>query len=77
MENIIIVQHNVLHWGTQKFNLINTYKQINPHIILIIPHGMKLDQNIKIPGYTTYQIDTTEELNDGSALLIKSQIKQT
>lgn len=75
MNNIIIIQHNVLHWETRKANIISTYLTINPHIILINGHGMKNQEQIKIPGYTTYQMNTNNELHDGSALLVKSYIK--
>lgn len=36
---------------------------------------MKNNENIKIEGYTTYQTNSTEELHDGCAILIKSHIK--
>ena len=75
MDQITIVQHNVLHWDTRKFNLTNTYRDINPHIILLNSHGMKNQENIKIHGYTTYQLNTFNELSDGCAILVKSQIK--
>lgn len=75
MDNIKILQHNVLHWNTRKFSLTQTYKQINPHIILINSHGLKTEEQLKIHGYTTYKINSSEELSDGSAILIKSNIQ--
>lgn len=75
MDNIIIVQHNVLHWETRKFNLIKTYKEINPHTIVINGNGMKKTQLIRILGYITYQANTTGELHDGSEIPIKAYIK--
>lgn len=64
-----------MSWETRKFNLITTYKQINPHIILINrPNRSKPTQSMKIPGYITYQSNITKELNDGSAILIKFHI---
>lgn len=75
MDTITIIQHNILHWETRKFNLINTHLEINSHIILINSYGMKQHQYIKVPGYTTNQMNTTNELNEGSTLLIKSNIK--
>ena len=36
---------------------------------------MKSNHNIGIAGYTTYQINSTDELNDGSAILIKANRK--
>ncbi len=75
MDNIKIIQHNVLYWKTRKFSLTQAYKEINPHIILINSHGLKTEEHIKIPGYTTYQKNSTQELSDGSAILIKNNIK--
>lgn len=69
MDTITIIQHNVLHWETRKFNLINTYLEIYPHVILINGHGMKQKELIKIPGYIIHQINSTE-LHDGSAIYI-------
>lgn len=75
MDKILIVQHNVLHWNTRKFNLTQTYLDIAPHIILINSHGLKEQETIKIHGYTTYIINTTQENNDRSAVLIRNNIK--
>ena len=57
-----------------RHNLVNTYKTIDPDIILINSHGMKDEEQIKIYGYTTYKINTSNELHDGSAILVKSNI---
>lgn len=61
MDNIIVIQHNVLNWRTNKYNLINTYKEIDPHIILLNSHGVKADGTIKMFGYTTYKKNSTNE----------------
>lgn len=74
MDNITIIQHNVLNWNTRKHNLINTYLQINPHIFLLNSHGVKEEEEIKLPGYINYKVYTTNENNDGSAILIKQNI---
>ena len=75
MINNTIVQHNVQHWSTKKFNLSHTYHSINPHIILINSHGMKEEETLKLQGYITYKINSTQERNDGNAILIKNNIK--
>lgn len=75
MNKVIIIQHNVLHSETRKHNLINTYLDINPHIILINGHGMKQKEHIKVPGFITYQLSSSDELHDGCTLLIRSHIK--
>ena len=74
MNKILIIQHNVLHWPTNKHSLIPYYLQENPDIILINSHGLKSDQSLKIPGYKTYKINTSEALADGSAIAIKYNI---
>lgn len=71
MNNITIIQHNVLHWESRKHNLINSYLNINPNKC---PGNEKPRAN-KIPGYTTYQMNSSNEMHDGSAILIKSHIK--
>lgn len=74
MDKLTIVQHNVQHWNTRKNQLSNSYKEINPDIILLNSHGTKNDETIKITNYITYKINTTNERNDGSAILIKEGI---
>ena len=75
MDKITVLQHNTLHWRTNKSNLIITYKTIDPDIILLNSHGVKTEEPLKIYGYTTYKINSSNERNDGSAILIKSHIK--
>lgn len=74
MDSIRIIQHNVLSWGRRKWELTNIYMTLNPDIILINSHGIRNNKNIKIAGYRTYQINTSNELNDGSAILIKQYL---
>lgn len=75
LNSIVILQHNTLHWETNKFNLTNTYLQINPDIILLNSHGVKTHDSLYIKGYTTYRKNNTNQKYDGSAVLIKSHIK--
>ena len=74
-ETINILQHNVRSWENIKYTLTNIYREINPDVILINSHGLKTNRNIKIHSYTTYQVNSSEELNDGSAILIKNNLK--
>ena len=74
-ENILIVQHNVRNWNSYKLTLTNLYKEINPDVILINSHGLKSTENIKIYTYQTYLINSSDELHDGSAILIKQHLK--
>ena len=75
MESIKILQHNVCNWNTNKHILTNTYKNLNPDVILINSHGLKSNENIKIHSYSSYTINSSNELNDGSAILIKQNLK--
>lgn len=75
METIKILQHNVLHWSTRKFNLTNTYADINPDIILINSHGVNENDNIKMQGYHCYNRNIFNDNNDGIAILVKNNIK--
>lgn len=74
-DTIIILQHNTLHWETNKNNLINNYLQENPDIIILNSHGIKNHESLHIKGYTTYIKNSTNQHHDGSAILIKPHIK--
>ncbi|MFV0503605.1 MAG: hypothetical protein ACK5LT_06515, partial [Lachnospirales bacterium] len=74
IDTLLIIQHNVLNWSTNKHSLINYYLQEVPDVILINSHGLKSDQFLKIPGYKTYKINASESLADGSAIALKYNI---
>lgn len=75
METIKILQHNVQSWRNRKNELINKYIEENPDIILINSHGLIDNENIKIRGYTSYTKNIFNEYHDGTAVLIKQNIK--
>ena len=72
---IKIIQHNVLNWKTNKQSLLINYKFNNPDIILINSHGLRSYEELKIPGYRIYEINYSEEVSDGSAIVVKYNIK--
>lgn len=72
---ITILQHNTLHWETNKINLTHTYLQVNPDVILLNSHGVKSNESIHIKGYNTYLKSNSNQIYDGSAILVKSHIK--
>lgn len=74
-DSILILQHNVRHWDTNKLTLTNIYKEISPDVILINSHGLKNHESIKIQNYITYLINSSGEANDGSAILVKEHLK--
>lgn len=75
MDTIKILQHNVAHLKPYRSTLYHTYRTINPDVILLNSHGLKNSETIKLYGYTSYQINTSEERHDGSAILIRNTIK--
>lgn len=78
MNRLKIIQHNTLSWTQERKNeLSDLYRESNPDIILLNSHSRKSPANIKIYPYTTYQSNKLNELNDGVAIAIKSNIKHT
>ena len=75
INTLTIVQHNVSHWAPNRHILTNTYKEINPDILLINSHGLSHNNTLHIHNYTTHKINTNNELHDGSAILVKENIK--
>lgn len=75
MDTIKILLHNVAHWKPNRHNLTNTYKEINPDIILLNRHELK-GEPLKILRYTTHKINTDNDLHDGIAILVKNPMKQ-
>ena len=69
-----IIQDNCLSLRTNFISLYNTYRTIDPDIILlnslVNPNIIK----IKMFGYDSIQINATNERNDGSAILIKTNL---
>lgn len=74
MTRLRVIQHNVLAWDRRKYDLSNTYRQLDPDIILINSHGLKNDTKLKIPGYRLYQSNLSNEQMDGVAIAIKTKI---
>lgn len=60
---------------TNELCLTNTYLQINLDLILFNSHGVKNNETLHIKGSITYQKNSPNEVSDGSAILIKQNIK--
>ena len=71
MNNLLIVQHNILNWNTNKDSVTYNFLQVNPDVILINSHGLKSNQTLNIPGYKIHKINSSETTYDGSAIAIK------
>ena len=69
------MQHNVLTWDQRKYDLSNTYRQLDPDIILINSHGLTDDSRLKIPGYRVHQTNLSNERHDGVAIAVKSRLR--
>ena len=50
-KQLTIIQHNVMHWNTSKYSLIDNYCKVLPDIILLNSHGVKSNETITIAGY--------------------------
>lgn len=74
IKSILILQHNVRHWNSKKFELSNIYRTIDPDIILLNEHGQKDSEQMKIFNYDVYKSNKSGELNDGVALAIRKNI---
>lgn len=75
LRNIKIIQHNVLHWNNRRISLSNTYRIIDPEIILINSHGIQENTPMKIPGYRVHTKNTLNNASDGTAIAIKKNIQ--
>lgn len=75
LNSTTIMQQNVLNWRTNKYSHTTYYRQVTPDMILIDSHELKSKESLKIPGYTTYAINSTESNDDGSAIPMKYNIK--
>lgn len=70
-----ILQHNVLQWNIQRFELANTYAAHQTAIIFINSHGQKVQDRMKIFQYNIYQRNASGERADGVAVAIKKGLK--
>ena len=55
--------------------MYNTYRNIDPDIILINSHGKKNSEKIKLFNYTVYQKNNQDTPHDGIAIAIKRNIQ--
>ncbi len=69
--SLVVIQHNVLNWRTNKESLIENYLKVKPDLILINSHGLKNNESLKIPGYKVCKLNYTESVSDGSAIAIR------
>uniref|UniRef100_A0A0P4W031 Endonuclease/exonuclease/phosphatase domain-containing protein n=1 Tax=Scylla olivacea TaxID=85551 RepID=A0A0P4W031_SCYOL len=74
MQRLKIIQHNVLHWTTRKYDLCNTYRQFDPDVILINGHGLPDENRLRIPGFRVHQMNSSGEQNDGVAIAVRCSL---
>ena len=75
MNTITIIQHNINGWNNKRFELYNTYRHINPDIILLNHTGTIDDEQIRLQHYQTYTKNTSNRRFNGTAIAIKSTIE--
>ncbi len=75
IHSITILQHNVMHWKTNKQSITLNILDVKPNIALLNSHCLKSNESLKLPGCIIYRTNTTEEANDGSAIAIKNTIQ--
>ena len=74
LNKITIIQHNVNHWHNKKFELYNTYRHIDPDVILLNDTGPTENAPIKIQQYTVYSKNIDNRAHHGTAIAIKSHL---
>ena len=74
-QTLKIIHHNVQHWQNRRFTLSNTYRVIDPDIILINSHCLPDNIPMKIPSFNIVKKNSLNNLADGTAIAIKRNIK--
>ena len=72
VSRLTVVQHNVLCWSTRKNELYNTYRHLDPDVILINSHGVKEADSLTLYTYTVYKKNYSNENSDGVAIAVKN-----
>lgn len=72
---LLIIQHNVRCFKTNKQALQVLYAQDNPDVILLNGTGHKTTDNITFSNYNAEEKTLTGEPHDGSIILIRKNIK--
>ena len=70
-----VLQHNVRNWNNIRVSLSNTYRILDPHIILLNSHGCSSDNKIKIFNYYILQVNKTDKMHDGAAIAIRRDLR--
>ena len=69
-----IVQHNANGWRPHRIQLSNSYRILDPDIILINDTGLPDGERISLFNYNIYQQNKSGEWHDGCAIAIKKGI---
>lgn len=64
----------MLHWRDRRRGLLNTYKVIDPDIILLNSHGLPDNETLRIPQYRVHRKNTSNTHTDGTAIAVKHNI---
>jgi hypothetical protein len=74
VQKLVIIQHNVQSWNSNKITLSNIYNTIDPDIILINDHSLIDNQALKVFNYNTFYSNKQNELHAGTAIAVKRHI---
>ena len=77
MQSLTILQHNVNTWANKRHELYNTYRVLNPDIILLNHTAIQNGEKLKIYQYTVYDSNKTNSQYRGTAIAIKNNISHT
>ena len=75
--HLTVIQHNVNSWNNKRHELCNTYKTLDPDIILINHTGLIGQEQLKIRYYTVYTSNKTDSRFRGTAIAIKDKISHS
>ena len=73
-DRLTILQHNVRHWTIRRYELTNTYNNLDPDIILINDHSLINDERLKIFNYNVHSSNKTNTRHHGTAIAIRKNI---
>ena len=78
LNSLTILQHNVQGWNSKRFQLCNTYREINPDIILLNETNTL---SLRLFGYSTYTSikmkNPTQTVGYGTAILVRNNVVHT
>ena len=72
-----IIQHNINGWKDKRIALSNSYRILDPDVVLMNDSGLADDWRVKMFNYNILQSNKSGELHDGCIIAIKKRLKFT